>query len=62
MKDLVDFFRDWEKGHNAENYGRYDAFKAGYQLSRKEIDCALDERDAIKTKLLVCPKCGEKAE
>lgn len=33
-EDLVDSFRAWEETHNRDNYGRYDAFKAGYELGR----------------------------
>lgn len=36
--DCVDEFREWERSHNRENYGRYDAYKAGYDLHREEID------------------------
>ncbi len=28
-RDPVDLFREWERTHNRENYGRCDAFKAG---------------------------------
>jgi chromosome segregation ATPase len=38
MGDLVDEFRKWEQTHNRENYGRYDAFKAGHDLVSAEIE------------------------
>lgn len=30
---LVDKYRQWAKSHKKEDYGRFDAFKAGYQLA-----------------------------
>lgn len=35
--DLSLEFRDWAERHNRDNYGRYDAFKAGYDLAKKEL-------------------------
>lgn len=35
---IVDSFRKWEKSHNRDNYGRYDAFKAGFDLAKKKLD------------------------
>lgn len=35
--NFVDAFRDWEKTHNRDNYGRYDAFKAGADFRLKEV-------------------------
>jgi hypothetical protein len=35
MTDKVDMFREWERTHNRENYGRYDAFAAGFEAGRR---------------------------
>lgn len=40
--NLVDQFREWEGTHNTENYGRYDAYAAGYERAKNvesERDC-----------------------
>ncbi len=34
---LVDTYRKWERSHNRENYGRYDAFKCGYDKGAKDF-------------------------
>lgn len=36
--DCVDEFREWEKAHNRDNYGRYDAFKAGVDWMRSQFE------------------------
>lgn len=33
QRTIVDDFRDWEATHNRDNYGRFDAFKAGFELA-----------------------------
>ena len=56
---LVDAYRNWEASHNRDNYGRYDAYNAGYQLAAQEynsrmakmveaLDCiaSLEQKDA----------------
>lgn len=34
-ENIVDVYREWERTHNRENYGRYDAFKTGYEAGRQ---------------------------
>lgn len=36
--ELVDVYRKWEQTHNRENYGRYDAFKAGYEAAGRKAE------------------------
>lgn len=31
--DIVTEYRDWERSHNRENYGRFDAFRAGFNFA-----------------------------
>lgn len=35
---LADRYAEWAADHKPENYGRYDAFVAGYKLSQEEIE------------------------
>jgi hypothetical protein len=41
----VDAFRKWEKTHNRENYGRYDAFNAGTAWQAAKDSIELDEME-----------------
>ena len=41
-EDETDAFRQWERSHNRDNYGRCDAFSAGIKHGRKA------ERERIK--------------
>ena len=43
MSDLVDEFRNWEQTHNRDNYGRFDAFKAGHDLTYLVLEQKLAE-------------------
>lgn len=31
LEDVLDLYHAWERTHNRENYGRYDAFNAGFR-------------------------------
>ncbi len=46
--DSVDEFREWERTHNRENYGRYDAFASGRALGLRERD---DEIKRLKIRM-----------
>jgi len=35
--DIVDEFRKWDLNHNTDNYGRFDAFKAGHELAKRNM-------------------------
>jgi chromosome segregation ATPase len=47
---IVDSFRDWEKTHNRENYGRYDAYKAGHDAAEKQY---MGEIEWLKQRLVI---------
>lgn len=44
-RDIVDDYRAWARTHNRENYGRYDAFVAGYRLAFEEQPSQAGERE-----------------
>lgn len=37
VRDLSSEFRKWEETHNRDNYGRFDAFAAGYRLDTPKL-------------------------
>jgi hypothetical protein len=57
-KDVVDEFRLWERTHNRENYGRYDAFSAGYTIAANEWTKILDYAAMLSDGLYRSCACG----
>jgi len=58
----VDAFRLWEKTHNRENYGRYDAFKAGYTHARTDVPMLLETVEYLKKRVKMHPGRKEDLE
>lgn len=56
--DLTDIFREWVKTHNSDNYGRFDAFKAGYKIGvLKATACTCEDPIVgVDFKCAVCTK------
>jgi hypothetical protein len=60
--DIVDRYREWEKIHNRDNYGRFDAYAAGYRALLGDLERVKAERDNLKEVLASLPRPNPKAD
>lgn len=52
MNNLVDEFRLWSRNHRRENYGRWDAYHAGYVQGTEDLDILRHNLEVLQMRLL----------